>query len=143
MQNKLIFSGFLFCLFSITHAQSQMKTSGHGELQIVEEPGIHEMHEAYILENGNINGMEGYRVQIYNGRKDACMAERSRFAGIYQDVPVYTLYEAPEYRIQTGDFRTQLEAEKFLSEIIEEFSGSFVVRTRIKLPKLAGEEVIR
>jgi hypothetical protein len=35
-----------------------------------------------------------------------------------------------------GDFRTKLEAYKFLKEISIEFPGSFIVQDEIELPKL-------
>jgi len=79
---------------------------------------------------------KGFRVQIYNGKKAECMNMRSRFISTFPETAIYWLYEAPEYKVQAGDFRTRLEAEKFLSQVIEEFSGSFVVETKIKFPEL-------
>lgn len=48
----------------------------------------------------------------------------------------YLLYEVPEYKTQIGNFRSRLEAERFLQQIIQLFPGSFVVATQIEFPKL-------
>ncbi|HBF20131.1 MAG: hypothetical protein CMI36_12790 [Owenweeksia sp.] len=132
---------FILSVLTIVPALAQPNISGKGNLQIVEEPGIHQLQEAYISENQRSPGFEGYRVQIHNGHKDACMSKRSHFISIFPNVAAYTLYEAPEYRIQVGDFRTRLEAEKFLQTVLSEFSGSFVVNTRIKLPTLPKSNI--
>ncbi len=116
--------------------QAQGGNFSKGKLDVIEEPGIRQLQQSYIEENKKNQGIAGYRVQIYNGRKDACMDKRSHFISVFPTVAAYTLYEAPEYRIQVGDFRTRLEAEKFLQTVLSEFSGSFVVNTRIKLPDL-------
>lgn len=131
----ILFAGLL--TISTCQVSAQPASLGQGQLKITEEPGIRDLHQAYIRENKEDPGFEGFRVQIYNGHKKACMDERSKFISTFPYVAAYTLYEAPEYRIQVGDFRTRLEAENFLRTVLADFSGSFVVRTRIKLPELS------
>ncbi|MGB0175530.1 MAG: SPOR domain-containing protein [Owenweeksia sp.] len=138
------FSALFTLLLAVAlSSNAQPNTVTNGKLTVVEEPGISQLQQAYIRENQNQQGFEGYRVQIYNGRKDACMSKRSQFISVFPTVAAYTLYEAPEYRIQVGDFRTRLEAEKFLKTVLSEFSGSFVVNTRIKLPDLPKSRISR
>lgn len=105
-------------------------------LKIVKPEGFEDLMKSYNEEIENKKGIEGYCVQIYNGRKNVCLAKRSEFFKAYPEVPVELVYEAPEYRIQVGRFRTKIGAEKFLNKIQDEFSGSFIVKTTIKLPKL-------
>jgi len=78
----------------------------------------------------------GYRIQIFNGRKDDCLAQRGTFLRQFPEVPAYLLYEVPEYKTQIGNFRSRIEAEKFLQEIISIFPGSFIIATQIDYPKL-------
>lgn len=81
--------------------------------------------------------MDGYRVQIYNGSKQETLKARAKFISVFPSTPVYTVYESPEYKVQTGDFRTRLEAEKFLKQVVSDFGSGFVVKTKIKLPSLS------
>ncbi len=106
------------------------------QLKLVEEPGISQMREKYVEQNKAQPQLDGYRVQIYNGSKQETLKARSRFLGVFPTVPVYTVYESPEYKVQTGDFRTRLEAEKFLKQVVNEFGSGFVVKTKIKFPVL-------
>lgn len=97
---------------------------------------MQKLHARYQKEQKSDPGLAGYRVQIYNGRKQECQEIRAQFLQLYPSISPYLLYESPEYRVQVGDFRTALEAERFRREINEDFEGCFVLETRIKLPKL-------
>lgn len=106
------------------------------ELQVIKEPGVDRLHRYYLQLQEEQDGLEGYRVQIYNGSKEACRRQRSRFLKYYPDRKAHTVYESPEYRIQVGDFHTRLEAQRFLKQIKDDFRGSFVVQTTIDFPAL-------
>lgn len=118
-----------------------LSAQNKGKLTVVMQPEVEKLQETYIRHSENEAGLEGYRVQIYNGKKDACLKVRSEFLKKYPTVSPYTLYESPEYRVQVGDFRTRLEAEKFLRQIIQEFRGSFVLKTKIKWPELEDADL--
>lgn len=78
----------------------------------------------------------GFRVQIFNGKKSDCLTKRGTFLRQFPDMDAYLLYEVPEYKMQVGNFRTRLEAERFLQQITALFPGSFVIATQIEYPKL-------
>lgn len=114
-------------------------THGKGRLTVVAEPGIERLQRAYEAKNESEFSMIGYRVQIYNGRKTETLKKRSEFLTRFPTMQPYTLYDAPEYKLQVGDFRTRLEAERFLKEVVREFGSGFVVKTEIQPPKLEYE----
>mgnify|MGYP000497493766 CR=1 FL=1 len=127
---RLLFAVFFgYCSFL-------MVGQNKGNLNLEIPSAIEQLQQDYQKQQTTQNHLEGYRVQIYNGRKNECMRERSNFLKLYPRVATYTVYESPEYRIQVGDFRTRLEAEKFRKNILEHFSGSFVLKTTIKWPDL-------
>lgn len=132
----LLLSGLVLAAFTVN---AQMDTNSKGKLTLVTESGIERLHQSYIQQNRKDNSLEGYRVQFYNGRKAETLEKRSEFLSEFPSVPVYTLYESPEYKVQAGDFRTRLEAEKFLRKVIREFGSGFVVKTEIKPPRLEIE----
>jgi hypothetical protein len=78
----------------------------------------------------------GYRLQIFNGRKDDCLSQRGKFLRAHPQKQAYLLYEVPEYKTQVGNFRSRLEAEAFLNQIIDAFPGSFIISTKIDQPPL-------
>ncbi len=128
----------LLVLFSLKFSNPIVAQSNDSlqiqNIKIQTPEGFEDLMKTYQEETKE--GIEGYCVQIYNGKKNICLSKRSEFFKAYPKIPSEMVYEAPEYRIQVGRFRTKIEAEKFLNEIQDEFTGSFIVKTTIKLPKL-------
>ena len=54
----------------------------------------------------------------------------------YEDVPAYITFGEPYYRVRVGDFRTRLDAEKFLQRIYRTYPNAWVTRDKINLPVL-------
>lgn len=124
-----------FCTISY----SQVVDSSAGHLQVVPENGISELQDRYLEQNKSDGSISGFRVQIYNGNKSETLKKRSEFISVFPKVAIYTLYEAPEYKIQAGDFRTRLEAEKFLNQVQENLGSGLVVNTKIKPPLISDK----
>lgn len=79
----------------------------------------------------------GYRVQVFYGlgRKEA-FGEQSRFQSMYPKQSTYITYREPNYYLRVGDFRTRLEAQKFLNELRANFPTLFIFREKIDAPDL-------
>lgn len=90
----------------------------------------------------NINPMiSGYRVQIFFDVERSLINEkRAQFFSKYSDIDAYTTYNAPNFFLKVGDFRTKLEAKKLHSEIIEMFPTAFIVKEDINLPRLKKKD---
>lgn len=127
---------FLFCLLFGFQLDAQSISQNAGTARVEMSPAIRNTLYLMQRKGEKFNEMKGFRVQIFNGNKSACLKQRGRFLNVYRNTPAYLLYEVPEYRTQIGDFRTRLEAEAFLRKIIDNFAGSFVVETNIKFPQL-------
>lgn len=77
--------------------------------------------------------IDGYRIQLYNGLEAESHQVRTKFLTLYPDMKAEITYKAPEWKVQVGNFRTRLEADKSLLKIKEQFPGSLVVRAKINL----------
>lgn len=126
----------LFACLSPVVSLAQLNLQKKGSLTVVMEPDVEWLLETYKGMNSSKKELTGYRVQIFNGKRQQMMKLRSEFVDVFPNVPVYNLYESPEYKLQVGDFRTRLEAENFLRQVNAEFGSGFVVKTMIKFPKL-------
>lgn len=86
-----------------------------------------------VLRDGHA---KGYRVQIYFGTDKAKAREvKSRFLAAYaSEARAYEIYEVPNFKIRVGDFRTRLEAYRFLKKIRADFPASFIVGCEIEMP---------
>jgi len=130
----MLLAGFVI----VPKLQAQLGMSGQkeGSLTVNAEPAIENLLQEYQELNRRNPKITGYRVQIYNGKKRESQAKKTAFLSEFPNMPVYHIYEAPEYKVQVGNFRTRLEAERFLKRLIEEFGSGFVVKTKIQPPAL-------
>lgn len=93
--------------------------------------------ERHKLINAAKKTMPGYRIQLYFGNDRARAQEiRASFIQLFPSTPAYLLYQQPNFKVRSGDFRTRLEATGFLKKINEHFSNAFIVPDEVKLPEL-------
>jgi len=81
--------------------------------------------------------MAGYRVQIFFGgqRTDANQI-KNEFSRMYPLVNAYISYQQPNFKVRVGDFKTRLEAMKFLKQIHPLYTTAFIVKDDVRLPDL-------
>ena len=86
--------------------------------------------------------IDGYRIQLFfDSDKNKVNEAKSIFATKFSRVDTYITYNAPNFFLKAGDFRTKLEAERIRAQIEVDFPTSFVVREKIFLPRLEKVEV--
>lgn len=69
----------------------------------------------------------GFRIQLYNGSEKRArnikFSFEKQFSGTYSKLK----YEAPDWKVQVGRYRTRLDADRALNKIREKFSGAIVI----------------
>lgn len=103
---------------------------------VEESPEIKRMMAEFVEHNKAHRTIKGFRVQIYNGGKTESQKHKSAFMKAFPDIRAYMVYEYPEYRIQVGDYRDELAAERALLSIRAHFQGAFTVSSNINWPDL-------
>ncbi len=98
------------------------------------DPRVHTLVNKHTEVNAE-GKSEGYRVQIYfGGDKTKAREAKSRFLSQHSDeLRAYEIYEAPNFKIRVGDFRTKLEAYRFLKEVRSDFPSAFIVESEIEV----------
>ena len=85
-------------------------------------------------------GIAGYRVHLYmdsgNRARLNTQREQAAFEEKYPDYRSYIVYEEPYFKLRAGDFRTRLEARRFLEKIRKDYSAAYIVVDRIQFPEL-------
>ncbi len=129
---KLLFSFLMVILCVNSHAQA----SDSAKVEIVQEAKIKELVDKHIEINSKAS-IKGYRVKIHFGTdKNSAKEVKGTFIAKFPDVPAYEKYDQPNFNIRVGDFRTKLEAYKFLKEIQADFPAAFIVQDEIEFPAL-------
>lgn len=88
---------------------------------------------------GDVVIMDGYRIQIYfsNERKLA-EEQRMKFVRLFPAHESFIEYDAPNYTVKVGGFRSIEEAEDFRKMITPEFPMCIIQKTKIKMPLNKG-----
>jgi hypothetical protein len=125
-----IFQLFLnVCLLSLT-THSVLQAQNKGQLEIQLPPAFDDLAKEGMKAMQK-NGISGYRLQLFTGKKSEADLIRKKFMDAYPDVGAYIVFEIPNYKLHVGDFRLKIEAEGFREKISEEFRGAFVLSTTI------------
>ncbi|MCL7752265.1 SPOR domain-containing protein [Polaribacter sp. Z022] len=118
MKIKFIVITFLTVLFTANYsAFSQNKTTKSTEIKSI------------ISKKRSFNKKFGfgYRIQLYNGNEQQARKFRARFNIEFPENSSKLVYNAPEWKVQVGLYKTKLEADKDLIKFQEKFSGIIVV----------------
>lgn len=102
---------------------------------IFKDSSSHHLIERQKLLNAQKMTMPGYRVQLYFGAERVKANElRVDFLHEFPNVGAYVVYHQPNFKLRVGDFKTRIEAIKFLGEIKDRYSMAFIVSDDVKLP---------
>lgn len=132
MRSKLII-GFFLSFFFIQFAQAQEK----GKVIVIKDPQIDSLISRRLElsrseSSGGSVSASGFRVQVFSGlEREDVYAEQTKFKSLYPEITSYVSYIQPNYRLRVGDFRTRLEAQKFVNEIKKHYSPVFIFAERI------------
>lgn len=87
------------------------------------------------VDNFKKNGVSGFRIQIYGKTGKVAyqeaLKEKSSFLQLYPDVPVYTIFNPPDFKVQVGNFLYRLDAYLFLEKIKYSFPYSIIVPANV------------
>jgi len=84
--------------------------------------------------------MPGFRIQVINTTdRSKVFAAKAKVYQEFPDVKPYLLYQAPNYKLKVGNFKTQEEAEEMQKQLERLFpSGTYIIRDVIEV-KIADE----
>ncbi len=93
-------------------------------------------HNAMI----NRRGVPGYRVHLYmdSGIRSRLntQQEQAAFEEKYPGKKSYIIYEEPYFKLRAGDFRTRLDARRFLEKIRRDYPAAYIVVDKVNFPEL-------
>ena len=109
---------FLFVLFTVSYSSfSQNKTNKTAAIK------------SLISKKRSFNNTYGfgYRIQIFYGEENSARNSQNRFSSTFPDVYTKLSYDQPYWKVQVGNYKTKLEADKALMNFSNQFSGLIVV----------------
>ncbi len=136
MRSFLFFLSIL--IFSFFNIYSQNNNSDINFIKDEKITWLLEQHKTIQEENTSISG---YRVQIYadsgSGSRLRTQRVQSEFRNKYPDTKTYLIYEEPYFKLRAGNFRTRIDARRFLEKLSDDYSHAFIVSdNNIEFPDL-------
>ena len=125
MQKNLLLALLLF-ISTILSAQNKIVSQDSLANRLVEK------HKKL---NAAHQSMPGYRIQLYFGNDRTHANDlKTEFINEYPKTSAYVIYRQPNFKLRVGDFKSRLEALKFLKEIQTIYTAAFIVQDDVKIP---------
>jgi hypothetical protein len=99
-----------------------------GQTVVNEEPEIAVMMNNFVAKHKTNDAIRGWRIQIIttdNRRK--MEAARSKFSGMFPDIPIKWQHESPYYKVQIGAYEKKMDLQGFLLELKQDFPTAIPV----------------
>ena len=116
-----------------------MLSAQEGEIKILADERIDKLigKQSQVIPPAINPKIIGFRIQLFfDADKNKIDAARGAFMSNYKKIDTYINYNAPNFFLKAGDFRTRLEAEKIKSKIETQFPTSVIIKEKINLPRL-------
>lgn len=111
---------------------SLLNSGIHAQIQLLADPRIEQR-----VATKNNKQMPGFRVQLcFDSDKTIIDLTRGQFVAEFAKIDTYVRFEAPNFNLMVGDFRTQKEAEELVGRIRGRYPLAIVHKEQINLPRI-------
>jgi hypothetical protein len=133
--SRLVFLSVTCGLWSVvSFAQDSTMVNGNKNFTIKQETAIANLLYKYKEYNRKREFGEGFRIQItYTDVRDEVYKSKGALYKEFPDLSSYVEYEQPSYKLRVGDFKSRLEATRYLQLVVTLYPGAFIVRDKIKI----------
>lgn len=139
MKQIRLIGAVLIILLAGTSALYAQRDSAVPAAEIIRDPEVDALVAKHISLNRSVYSMDGFRIQIFSesgvNSKSRAQAAHDEFQARYPGTGVYLSFKSPNYRVRIGDFRTRLDAQRYLVEITVDYPNAFIIEDQINLPK--------
>ena len=80
--------------------------------------------------NVSMSAAEGYKIQIFNGDSENSRRELAKFKSDFNYLDATIIFNTPYYKVQAGNFKTKIDAERHLLEIQRKYPNSIIIKPR-------------
>ena len=129
MQGKnLLIAGLIMMLPAMFYCQEKK-----GDLRVESSARVNELVAQKMEFNKTVASYPGYKIQIYYGSEKECYEIRDEFRALYPDISASIVFSTPQWKLQVGNYRTRLEADRSILKIKKEYPSAIVLATEIEL----------
>lgn len=107
---------------------------------IVQDERVDQLVDKHIRINQNLKTIEGFRIQVFsdsgNNSKTKAQSTQEELIARYPQMGVYLTFKSPNYKVRIGDFRSRLDAQRFLNELAADYPNAFIINDQINITKI-------
>jgi len=117
MKNILVLIAFLMC-----------GANANAQVSLVEDGSVMAMIQRHKDINRSMT-VDGWRVQIAAGTdRNQIITAKAEFLNLYPDMDAEWTFNVPYYKLNTGAFRTKLEATELKYRISADFPNAYIIK---------------
>ena len=110
---------------------------GAGSVEIIKDPRLDKLMDMYKDIDTKNPVTTGYRIQIYSESNRAEVQKvKDKFYAQFPGKRPFIVYNAPNFKLRIGNYRSRMEAFKDLTEVLTAYSTAFIVKDEINLSDL-------
>jgi|SRR5690554_217909 len=79
--------------------------------------------------NASITTTDKYKIQIFYGDGNNARKVLNEFRRNFRELDATILFSSPNYKVQVGNFRNKIDADRTRLEIIKKYADALVVKT--------------
>ena len=140
MSSNIRFFFFLLGWMMLSLSSSSAFAQQNGVVQLVQDDKVDLLVSKHIQLNQNKRGIDGFRIQVFfdsgSNSKGRAQSVYESFKAKYPGTGAYLTFKTPNYKVRVGDFRTKLDAQRFLNDIIGDYPNAWITNDIINLPKV-------
>ena len=110
-----------------------LSQENEGDIRVESSASVKELIAKKIAFNKEQNSFPGYKIQIYYGSEKECYEIKDEFTSLFPDIPTSIIFSTPQWKLQVGEYRSRLEADKSIQSIKKEYPSAIVLATEIEL----------
>ena len=110
-----------------------------GQIQVRydKEAIIDSVDQAYQNAWKSVKYIEGYRIQLVAvSSKNGAQKVYNDFKASFPETAAYLSYTEPTFRVRVGNFKTRIDAYRFLMRIQGQFPGAFITKDKISFREI-------
>jgi len=111
----------------------------NGRVEIIQPEQVENLLKMRTANNQLQKEIPGYRIQIFSESRQTALQQanetRADFMRRFPELEAYQRYNAPNWQVFVGDFRTKNEALRERKKIEKIFPRAFIVSTNIQISK--------
>ncbi|WP_281323662.1 SPOR domain-containing protein [Flavobacterium sp. IMCC34518] len=115
-------------LFALIICTTNKILAQDSNLNTVQDPKFEQLLNEKRKANPSLSYNDRYKIQIFNGISETAKKTLNEFRQEFKNIDGTIIFNTPNYKVWVGNFRTRMEAERFLVEIQKKYKTVFLIK---------------